>query len=338
MAGRLVRVLFGHEGGPARSGDGPAVEKLTNKLLVRAYKAFSSIKLTHAQQLSEAKVHREHGVAWLLADLSFKASATLPERVEAEKAGKRVGTHLGGEKGVVKRLDKINAVHNAAENAAKSNGSSELQLASALMDIAQQRHKELSVVEDTPYILIKELVVLSDDDVGGADGPAAAAGRREYEAEQREASYSASQCIQMLLDSLRSPVEDFLKSKQTGFNLTLNQKLDSTTRPIWREVCEHEMLARGLIEREMLELLRDRDADVEYWQQDSQQKSQQLAVAAREIQALERQVIALGGTLDPYRTGPPVAEAPELDSFEGGRGYGACERAGSSVLHASGAM
>ena len=84
--------------------------------------------------------------------------------------------------------------------------------------------------------------------------------------------------------------------------------------------------------------LRDRDADVEYWQQDSQQKSQQLAVAAREIQALERQVIALGGTLDPYRMGPPVAEAPELDSFEGGRGYGASERAGSSVLHASGAM
>ena len=90
MAARLVRVLFGGQGTPTRSGDDPLVDQLTNKLLVRAHKAFTSIKETHAKQLAEAKVHREHGVAWLLADISFKAGAALPDRADAEKAGKRV--------------------------------------------------------------------------------------------------------------------------------------------------------------------------------------------------------------------------------------------------------
>ena len=138
LAARLVRVLFGGQGTPARTGDGPVVEKITNKLLVRAYKAFTSIKETNAKQLAEAKVHREHGVAWLLADISFKADAALPDRGDAEKAGKRVGTHLGGKDGVIKRLEKI-ATHATAEKGAKTKGLSEVQLAATLSDVEQLR-------------------------------------------------------------------------------------------------------------------------------------------------------------------------------------------------------
>ena len=91
------------------------------------------------------------------------------------------------------------------------------------------------------------------------------------------------------------------------------------------------MLAKGLVDREMLEMLRDRDADVEYWREANQEKSRRLAAVNREREALEQQVLALGGTLNPYRRrGRADAMAmsdEEIEGFADGRGHGAAERA-----------
>ena len=83
------------------------MKKLTNKLLLRAYKAITAVKASHPAQLTAARINREMALGYLLSDLIFERDATLPERTEAEKAGKRVGTHLGGDRGVVKRLERL---------------------------------------------------------------------------------------------------------------------------------------------------------------------------------------------------------------------------------------
>ena len=91
-----LRVLFGSAGGPMRSGSVLIVKKLTNKLLVRAYKAITAVKASHPAQLTAARINREMALGYLLSDLIFECNVALPSRGEAEKAGKRVGTHLGG--------------------------------------------------------------------------------------------------------------------------------------------------------------------------------------------------------------------------------------------------
>ena len=47
----------------------------------------------------------------------------------------------------------------------------------------------------------------------------------------------------------------------------------------------------------MVEQLRDRDEDAEYWHQRCEQKSAALRMAAQHLQLLERQVLSLGGRL-----------------------------------------
>ena len=86
--------------------------------------------------------------------------------------------------------------------------------------------------------------------------------------------------IERVLVYLRSDSEVELRERRLG--TAVAAMCYPTMQPIWCEVCEERLLAHCLVELQMVEQLRDRDEDAEYW---------------RRRWRLECQVLSLGGNL-----------------------------------------
>ena len=299
LAARAVRVLFGSTAGPARSGDDLTVKKLTNALLVRAYKAIMAVKASHTAQLAAAKVNREMALGFLLSDLTFERSAELPERGEAEKAGKRVGTHLGGERGVVKRLERLtSASAEQARTAKAKTGVPADELAETLAGIDKAVECDRKGLEGEPYVLFKERAAALSDDEAGSETTCLRSQEAARSAQREEAGVAHATlevAIERVFAYLRSDIEVVVREQRLG--TTVAAQRDPSMQPIWREVCEERLLAYHLIERQMVEQLRDRDEDVDYWHQQCQEKGAALRMAAQNLRRLEAQVVFLGGSL-----------------------------------------
>lgn len=292
-------MLFGTVGGPARCTGALVVKKLTNKVLIRASKAIAAVKASHAEQLASARINRELALGYLLSDLVFEKGVALPERAEAEKAGKRAGTHLGG---VVKRLERLAyAVAEQARTAKAKQSMPAAQLAEALAGIETAAERDRKALEGEPYVLFKERAAMwSDNDAGNEDAPLLRSEEAARSARLKEADVAHDTlevAIERVFAFLRSNDEVELRERRLDTGLRIALRRDPTMQPIWREVCEERLLAHHLIERQMVEQLRDRDEDVDYWHQQCQEKGAALRMAAQNLRRLEAQVVFLGGSL-----------------------------------------
>ena len=151
-------------------------------------------------------------------------------------------------------------------------------------------------------------------------------------AEGRVAHDTLEIAIQRVFSYLRSDVELGMRERTMGVGLAVQR--DSSTHPIWCEVCEERLLAHRLVERETVEQLRDCDEEVEYWHRRCEQKGAVLREAAQNLKRLEQQVLALGGSVGDY---PPSEEAEHYGSPEGGdaRGLSACPTPHTNLCLAS---
>ena len=203
----------------------------------------------------------------------------------------------------MKRLERLAyAVAEQARTAKAKQSMPAAQLAEALAGIETAAERDRKALEGEPYVLFKERAAMwSDNDAGNEDAPLLRSEEAARSARLKEADVAHDTlevAIERVFAFLRSNDEVELREQRLDTGLCIALRRDPTMQPIsWREVCEEQLLAHHLIERQMVEQLRDRDEDVDYWHQQCQEKGAALRMAAQNLRRLEAQVVSLGGSL-----------------------------------------
>lgn len=289
LAQRGILVLLKHSSGPRRSGLPSPVQELSYLVLERALDAIKDIKASHAEQLSAARINKDMALGYLLADV---LGEELPPREEAEKKGKRVAAHISAEsKRIEKEKVRFAEQVRAMRRAADGGGIPEAELAAQLAAVASDERAAIDRIESSKY--------------RGFGTPSSSASRAAAQRESSEldslelTSEQEEQVEQELADDFtRQALGVLLEPFHTERDFAAQRRKSwiKGHLHVWRATTEANLLAAGLVERPLLDSLRDRDVDLDYYRRVCDLTRETNAGLKREVHALQAQVRELGGT------------------------------------------
>ena len=118
-------------------------------VLERALAARDNVKASHTQALSAARINKDKGLGYLLADM---LDEDLPSPDEAEQRGKRVAAHITAEaRRIEKEKVRFAEQARAVRRSAGDGGPSEVELRKQLADIEASEHAAIQDIENAFY-------------------------------------------------------------------------------------------------------------------------------------------------------------------------------------------